>query len=168
MNTIRTQRVSGNAADNTQSWAAHIFQLITKLGDVEREIDGLEHVLKRHASSNRSNARGSTPARARTISTRETRAVKLMDLIHRDIESMRRNIGDLSDTMIPVSETVGITSPKGRVPRTGSRAISVRTPVPDKDTLAFLKQVSAAKNAISNDTHPVTPSRVRKLIGIYK
>ena len=164
MSTRRPQQVSGNAAD-TRTWAALVFQLSNKLDD----IDEIALALKRQTSSRRSNARG-TNARgtnARGVSTGtgtgtgtgmrsaisgadELRADRLIRMIQYDAEHIRRNVDALAEATMTASETVGVTGHIGNTPRkVKSGKITGRTPVSNKEQLAFLKQMSAAKNAIS-------------------
>ena len=157
MSTRRPQQVSGNAAD-TRTWAALVFQLSNKLDD----IDEIALALKRQTSSRRSNARGTnargvstgtgtgTGMRSAISGADELRADRLIRMIQYDAEHIRRNVDALAEATMTASETVGVTGHIGNTPRkVKSGKITGRTPVSNKEQLAFLKQMSAAKNAIS-------------------
>ena len=157
MITRRPQQVSVNAAD-TRTWAALVFQLSSKLDD----IDEIALALKRQTSSRRSNARGTnargvstgtgtgTGMRSAISGADELRADRLIRMIQYDAEHIRRNVDALAEATMTASETVGVTGHIGNTPRkVKSGKITGRTPVSNKEQLAFLKQMSAAKNAIS-------------------
>ena len=156
MITRRPQQVSVNAAD-TRTWAALVFQLSSKLDD----IDEIALALKRQTSSRRSNARGTnargvstgtgtgTGMRSAISGADELRADRLIRMIQYDAEHIRRNVDALAEATMTASETVGVTSPKGRTPRTDKpRKITVRTAFESKEALKLATQFNAAMQDI--------------------